>query len=95
LAFWIAVTVVPQRCAMPLNVSPHWTVIELGQPDQAEAPPVEPNEATRIARTTIVWKILFVIAFSLYFLAGMWINTIGNRTWQPVFIEYSKKSSCQ
>jgi hypothetical protein len=37
---------------MPLNVSPHWTVMVLAQFDQADAPFVEANDASKIATIT-------------------------------------------
>jgi hypothetical protein len=65
----MAFTVVPHCAAIPLKVSPHWTVIVLAQFDQASASPVVPKDATRIAAAIINWKILLVIALSLCFLA--------------------------
>jgi hypothetical protein len=49
----MAATVVPHWTAIALSVSPHWTVMELPQLPDADAPPVEVNDAARIATTTI------------------------------------------
>src|ERR1041385_2702312 len=61
----MAKTVVPHCAAMPLNVSPHWTVIRWAQFPHASAPPADPNDATRIVSAIKNWKILFVTALSL------------------------------
>src|SRR6185436_21185880 len=61
----MASTVVPHCAAMPLKVSPHWTVIYLAHADHANARPVEANELTKIAITIANWKTLLVMVLSL------------------------------
>jgi hypothetical protein len=65
----MAATVVPHWTAIPLNVSPHCTVIVLEQPDQAAALPVDAMDVTRMVTTTKICIILRVIALSLCYFA--------------------------